>query len=136
MALNETDISTLKQRLTDRQRELGEEVRGAHEAQEDQRDRMAGEVLDSGESAEVGRRADVGHAEAERDVAEALDVQQALERIERGEYGDCTDCGMEIPVERLRVQPAAARCIDCQQAWERTHAVTATAAGHPLMQNR
>ena len=29
--------------------------------------------------------------------------------------GICSDCGDEIPEARLRANPAAVRCIDCQQ---------------------
>jgi DnaK suppressor protein len=38
-----------------------------------------------------------------------------------GTYGICIDCGGEIPFERLQAQPAALRCIACQNAYEKTH---------------
>lgn len=40
-------------------------------------------------------------------------VNEALERIETGTYGKCTNCQGDIPVERLRVFPAASTCISC-----------------------
>jgi len=45
-------------------------------------------------------------------------VRAALQRIEDGTYGDCVDCGREIGRERLQVQPAAPRCLACQQKAE------------------
>ncbi|QQG45758.1 MAG: TraR/DksA C4-type zinc finger protein [Candidatus Sungiibacteriota bacterium] len=36
-----------------------------------------------------------------------LEVTKALERIQKGTYGICIKCGKEIPVERLRANPAA-----------------------------
>ena len=42
------------------------------------------------------------------------------ERIAEGTYGDCIDCGVAIPLARLQVQPAAARCIACQERHEQT----------------
>ncbi|MEK8089403.1 TraR/DksA family transcriptional regulator [Thermithiobacillus plumbiphilus] len=57
----------------------------------------------------------------ERSVSEALElaeVQRALERMDRGEYGICVDCGDEIPVERLKVQPTATRDVVCQERFE------------------
>jgi RNA polymerase-binding transcription factor DksA len=39
-------------------------------------------------------------------------------------YGRCADCGLEIPFERLKAEPAALRCIDCQRVHEHTHAGT------------
>ncbi|WP_298668014.1 TraR/DksA family transcriptional regulator [uncultured Haemophilus sp.] len=31
---------------------------------------------------------------------------------------DCMDCGLPIPVQRLRAVPLAVRCISCQEDWE------------------
>jgi hypothetical protein len=32
-------------------------------------------------------------------------------------YGQCTDCGHEIPEGRLDARPDAARCVACQDKW-------------------
>lgn len=52
--------------------------------------------------------------EQARDHLEALD--QALERLERGEYGRCANCGKPIPAERLEALPAATTCVECAAA--------------------
>ncbi|SUT89849.1 DnaK suppressor protein [[Actinobacillus] rossii] len=31
---------------------------------------------------------------------------------------DCVDCGLPIPIQRLRAVPLAIRCIQCQEDWE------------------
>lgn len=36
-----------------------------------------------------------------------VEVEKALERIEKGTYGVCAQCGQEISLERLRANPAA-----------------------------
>ena len=41
------------------------------------------------------------------------DLDQALERLERGSYGRCEGCGEPIPAERLEVRPAATACVRC-----------------------
>ncbi|MGV9563369.1 TraR/DksA family transcriptional regulator [Streptomyces sp. NPDC003480] len=41
------------------------------------------------------------------------DLDRALERLERGEYGRCEGCGEPIPRERLEVRPAARTCVRC-----------------------
>ena len=43
------------------------------------------------------------------------DIEGALDRLESGTYGRCSDCGAEIPVTRLRAKPFAERCRDCQE---------------------
>ena len=41
-------------------------------------------------------------------------IEQALDSIEKGEYGYCEDCGTEIGVKRLDARPTATKCIDCK----------------------
>jgi DnaK suppressor protein len=40
-------------------------------------------------------------------------IAAALKRIERDDYGYCTECGEEIAYRRLVFDPAATLCIDC-----------------------
>ena len=61
-----------------------------------------------------------------RETTELAAVDVALKRIEDGVYGQCADCGVDIPAPRLHAEPEAARCIDCQDKRENSHG-TATA---------
>lgn len=45
-----------------------------------------------------------------------LGLEQALERLEQGDYGRCEVCGETIPPERLEVRPAARTCVSCAAA--------------------
>ena len=54
----------------------------------------------------------------EHETAELGDIEAALERIQAGTYGHCTDCGVSIPPARLSAYPTAKRCIACQSAAE------------------
>ncbi len=36
------------------------------------------------------------------------EVNEALERMQKGTYGKCAKCGEDIPLERLQANPAAA----------------------------
>jgi DnaK suppressor protein len=36
-----------------------------------------------------------------------------------GKKRDCLDCGEAIPKKRLKVNPAATRCVECQKKYER-----------------
>jgi DnaK suppressor protein len=48
--------------------------------------------------------------------SEELDIiDLALERLAAGTYGICQECGCEIPLKRLEIQPCAAYCIACQE---------------------
>ncbi|MFD6278328.1 TraR/DksA family transcriptional regulator [Streptomyces sp. NPDC060209] len=41
------------------------------------------------------------------------EVDRALERLERGDYGRCERCREPIPPGRLEVRPAATTCVRC-----------------------
>ncbi len=41
-------------------------------------------------------------------------INEALARIETGEYGYCEACGVEIGIRRLEARPTATLCIDCK----------------------
>ncbi|MCK5882445.1 MAG: TraR/DksA C4-type zinc finger protein [Bacteriovoracaceae bacterium] len=43
----------------------------------------------------------------------------ALQKIEDGEFGTCTDCGEDISFERLVARPMATKCITCKECEER-----------------
>jgi RNA polymerase-binding protein DksA len=48
-----------------------------------------------------------------------IQIDAALERIEAGSFGMCTNCGKPIAEERLEARPWASLCIDCQREAER-----------------
>ena len=51
-------------------------------------------------------------------VAQQNILRDALERMEVGTFGMCTECGEEISFRRLEAMPGAALCIHCQQELE------------------
>lgn len=52
----------------------------------------------------------------EGDVLEQID--EALGRLEAGEYGTCFDCGVKVNPLRLEVKPHAKYCIKCKSVRE------------------
>ncbi|MCP4661541.1 MAG: TraR/DksA family transcriptional regulator [bacterium] len=48
-----------------------------------------------------------------------LRIEEAFERLDRGNYGNCTYCSGTISLARLRALPWARFCIDCQESEER-----------------
>jgi DnaK suppressor protein len=61
----------------------------------------------------------------EHELAELSAIDAALARMDRGEYGMCIDCGVEIPAARLQAAPETPRCVACQEAYERRHGTRA-----------
>lgn len=54
----------------------------------------------------------------ERQWARARLVRLAIARIDSDTFGACFDCGDEIPMARLTADPAAERCVRCQERRE------------------
>lgn len=46
-------------------------------------------------------------------------IEKALARMERGDYGMCIECGVEIEVKRLEARPVTDLCINCKEEGER-----------------
>lgn len=82
---------------------------------------LAGRVHDTGDESVADLLADVSIAVIGNHVQEVRAIETALQRIAEGGYGICIDCDGAIDPERLERQPAAARCISCQQRYETTH---------------
>jgi DnaK suppressor protein len=70
--------------------------------------------------------ADAGSSLSEADRTEAVlisaraqreEVLATLARIEDNTYGQCVDCGHQIPEGRLDARPEAVRCVSCQSAY-------------------
>ncbi len=90
---------------------------------------LAGQVGDLEDRALADLLVDENLASMHRHIRDLREIDAAIARVERGDYGECVDCGEAIGAERLEAYPTAERCIDCQALYERTHAHE----GHPTL---
>jgi RNA polymerase-binding protein DksA len=49
-------------------------------------------------------------------------ISVALMRMDKGDYGLCSGCGIQIQLERIRAYPYANECIDCANMDEKIRA--------------
>jgi len=123
MALTTEQTRELKSLISGRRNaliaELSEDVR---KTRAERYGEVAGEVPDHGDESVASLIADLDQAELSRDVDELRGLEAAHERIAKGDYGVCVDCGRDIGFERLRAAPSAIRCIACQTLHEKTFA--------------
>jgi RNA polymerase-binding protein DksA len=122
--LNESQLDTIRALLDERERTLREEVRAVKEAAAERPSAIGRQAEDLVEDAEERLRTGLEHVDLQRDQEELRDIEQARERMSGGMYGVCVDCDREIPFERLKAQPSAKRCVDCQTAYEKKHQTT------------
>ena len=41
-------------------------------------------------------------------------IDESLNELDKGDYGYCVTCGVEIGIRRLEARPTATQCIDCK----------------------
>ena len=92
--------STLQERLA----ELDEQITASESGQEPWVAR-ASEAPDAGDASVADHLQTKERALEQQAVDQRNRVIDALQRLETGDYGECIDCGTEIKVQRLQVQP-------------------------------
>ncbi len=112
--------SELKQMLEERQREIYAQVKGKIRdvRSEGTWGGTKNEVFDAVESSEADIQDDIEFALIQMKSETLNKINDALARLEQGNYGNCFECGEEIAEKRLRALPFAVRCKDCEEARE------------------
>lgn len=112
--MEEHDISWFKDLLTSRRAELlgeaGRTVIGMTDGKENFPEPADRAALESDRNATLRIR------DRERKLINK--IEEALQRIEDGNYGVCEECGEEIGVDRLRARPVTTLCIECKAEQE------------------
>lgn len=117
--LSDNDMNMFKQRLRERRDRLRADLRDdARDSDSKNFDNMAGGVRDAGDDSQVVQISDLTISSIEKQMAELRAIDDALHRIEDGTYGECMDCGGDIPRARLDAYPTATRCTQCQSRRE------------------
>jgi RNA polymerase-binding protein DksA len=118
------DLSTElhEQLLADRER-LGQEIENIRESGI-RADVFDADELDAADQHPADQGSELFEREKNMSVMRTLEVQldevdNALQKFERGTYGLCESCGQPIAEKRLRAFPAAIHCIECQTKIDR-----------------
>lgn len=78
-------------------------------------EQMGGDLVDAALDA---AQDEISSQLAEVESRELVQIENALERMREGTYGQCEICEGKIPLTRLNALPYAMTCIDCQRAAE------------------
>jgi RNA polymerase-binding protein DksA len=113
--------------LRERANQLREEIRDTLARSNDESHvRIAETVRDEGDDSFSDLIVDLNLADIDRDAQELRRIDGALRRLKAGTFGICVECGQAIPEARLRAEPSAARCMNCQETYDKTHATQNT----------
>ena len=111
--LKRKDMDRVKDRLIERKRQIEDDLVSLHteKVTDDQ-------VQDVGDQALSSTMEALRTSLQDKEIEEYNMILNVLGKIDRGEYGLCSDCGSEISEKRLMVYPNATRCLACQEALE------------------
>jgi len=73
---------------------------------------------DPGEKSMLDVLSDAGLAVADIRRQQLTALEEAQRRIEAGTYGKCEGCGERIDMQRLKLMPFTAYCVECQKEQE------------------
>jgi DnaK suppressor protein len=117
--MTSTRRAELGRLLEDRRRQVQQDVQSR--MREGRAGRTAA-VGDIGEISEAGTQEDIDFAIIQTKTEALSRLDEALGRIETGEYGDCLVCHVEISEPRLRALPFAVRCTRYEELHEQDSA--------------
>lgn len=112
MALTPSQVEHYRRILIARRNELADETARAESAVGDQSELAQ---ADTGDRATADITKEGLLQEAGRDSETLVQIEAALDHIEKGTYGICDDCGREIPKARLDAVPWALLCVRDQE---------------------
>lgn len=121
--LSRSQSDALRALLEDRAATLRREMKAALHAPDDGEEAaLPNRHADNEDEGVADLQSDIDIASMEREARELVDIVEALQRMDKAEYGTCVDCGKHIAWARLQAQPHAKRCIHCEEARERASA--------------
>ena len=117
--MEEKKLQKFRQRLTEEYQNLIRSINRNRLAEEEIR---LENTEDEGDLAAISHNKELLYNLHETDFQRLKSIQEALKRMDRGEYGECIRCGEDINEKRLMAVPWATQCIQCQEEAEKENA--------------
>jgi len=118
MSGRQTRTAELRQKLSTRRREVQHEVRAR--IRDGRVDRRT-EPREDLERCDDDIQGNIEFALLQMRAESIGRFDQALDRLDAGQYGTCLECGSGIAKPRLRALPFAVRCRTCEERREQEH---------------
>jgi DnaK suppressor protein len=108
-----SNIEKIKKKLLTRRQEILQSS-SINKLRDDHDD----DVKDPADEAFSVSQEELGISLHNNEINEYNRINKALQMIDQGTYGLCTECGKEISERRLQFYPNATLCVSCQEALE------------------
>ncbi|MCL2000038.1 MAG: TraR/DksA C4-type zinc finger protein [Planctomycetes bacterium] len=114
--LSQNEQQEIKNRLLEKRERL---LAGMRRELAIQKERAESKVADEVDKATDAYDEDLSFEIATANDQELEEIQVALEKIEKGTYGECENCGCAISISRLEALPSATACVSCRDQEEK-----------------
>ncbi|HBI29800.1 MAG TPA: hypothetical protein DDY54_09200 [Deltaproteobacteria bacterium] len=111
-------MEEIKQKLQEEKKQILMELQTQRAFNQDDFRKDVGDEVDSSVN-EQARELSLLMRDRNRERLEA--IEEAIQRMQTGDYGFCEECGDPIPKRRLIAMPLARMCVNCQQDQERAN---------------
>lgn len=120
--MREQRLESIRKRLIGLREDLLAEVRSKNAEAASLRDEGVADVADLGLTDNLS---ELLHLLSDSKRTEIMNIDEALERLRQGRYGQCLECGEPIDIERLELRPNTRFCIACKTEMEKEESLKA-----------
>jgi len=113
--MNKKDKDEFRKKLADKKEQIIRKLTDKITESKDMDSNVAQDMVDKAETSYT-KEFLLSLSDGER--KQLLQIDEALKRLEHGEFGVCQSCQKEIGLKRIAVIPWTPFCIDCQEKQE------------------
>ena len=113
--MNETKIASFRTKLEEIRFAIVGEVQEKYKSPQD---RLTEQVANIADDAVQSYERQLMMGLGEKEFEKLRLVEEAIEKLDEGQYGICLECEELISEERLTVIPFASHCVDCLEIIE------------------
>ena len=114
--MNETKIASFRTKLEEIRFAIVGEVQEKYKSPQD---RLTEQVANIADDAVQSYERQLMMGLGEKEFEKLRLVEEAIEKLDEGQYGICLECEELISEERLTVIPFASHCVDCLKIIEK-----------------
>ena len=114
--MNETKIASFRTKLEEIRFAIVGEVQEKYKSPQD---RLTEQVANIADDAVQSYEHQLMMGLGEKEFEKLRLVEEAIEKLDEGQYGICLECEELISEERLTVLPFASHCVDCLETIEK-----------------
>ena len=114
--MNETKIASFRTKFEEIRFAIVGEVQEKYKSPQD---RLTEQVADIADDAVQSYERQLMMGLGEKEFEKLRLVEEAIEKLDEGQYGICLECEELISEERLTVLPFASHCVDCLETIEK-----------------